>query len=712
MMIEQENELQETEEGMILADSSRRDAFTISLLAKRKEAISGRAGSGIESDWTEDEEHYQGIDAANRAFASTGTMAQAKNWATGYGQMDAKQQSRSVIFLNITRPYVDAASARVADMLLPTDDRSWEIKPTPIPRLPAALMDRMGGVAAAKQAIEESIAKAQEAGALMQDEIEDCLEESNWHGEVRQVIEDSARIGSGVLKGPFPVKRSARMYKDGALIEISEIKPGSKYIDPWNLYPDPSCGQSIHNGSYVFEREYISSRQLREMIEMPGYDKEAILRALKEGPTKASESTTTQPKGKGDEQFEMWIFYGTCDADDLEAVGVETEDETPKASAMAVIINDRMIKCALNVLDTGEFPYDVLAWQRRPGMPWGMGIARQIRTAQRMLNGACRAMMDNSALSSAPQTIIGNGVTPADGEYTIRGAKLWRAEADVIDVRAAMHSFIVPSVQAELQNIINFALKIAEDTTGLPSMLQGIRGDAPDTLGGMQMQNNNASGVLRRLAKRFDDYMTSPHIRRYYDWMMQHSERDDIKGDFQVDVRASSALVERDAQQQFLMSLLQASANPAYELDPAKLAAELLKGQRYDPKRVQYDPDKLQRIQQAQQPQQKDDPTLEAKTRLIDAQVNKVVAETTSKNVESMFSATSAANQIALNPTIAPMTDKILGTAGMIDHDAAPFVPPPSGVEQGMDDLPENTSPNFPPNPDRGMDAGIETGMQ
>lgn len=712
MMIEQENELQETEEGMILADSSRRDAFTISLLAKRKEAISGRSGSGIESDWTEDEEHYQGIDAANRAFASTGTMAQAKNWATGYGQMDAKQQSRSVIFLNITRPYVDAASARVADMLLPTDDRSWEIKPTPIPRLPAALMDRMGGVAAAKQAIEESIAKAQEAGALMQDEIEDCLEESNWHGEVRQVIEDSARIGSGVLKGPFPVKRSARMYKDGALIEVSEIKPGSKYIDPWNLYPDPSCGQSIHNGSYVFEREYISSRQLREMIEMPGYDKEAILRALKEGPTKASESTTTQPKGKGDEQFEMWIFYGTCDADDLEAVGVETEDETPKASAMAVIINDRMIKCALNVLDTGEFPYDVLAWQRRPGMPWGMGIARQIRTAQRMLNGACRAMMDNSALSSAPQTIIGNGVTPADGEYTIRGAKLWRAEADVIDVRAAMHSFIVPSVQAELQNIINFALKIAEDTTGLPSMLQGIRGDAPDTLGGMQMQNNNASGVLRRLAKRFDDYMTSPHIRRYYDWMMQHSERDDIKGDFQVDVRASSALVERDAQQQFLMSLLQASANPAYELDPAKLAAELLKGQRYDPKRVQYDPDKLKRIQQAQQPQQKDDPTLEAKTRLIDAQVNKVVAETTSKNVESMFSATSAANQIALNPTIAPMTDKILGTAGMIDHDAAPFVPPPSGVEQGMDDLPENTSPNFPPNPDRGMDAGIETGMQ
>lgn len=147
----------------------------------------------------------------------------------------------------------------------------------------------------------------------------------------------------------------------------------------------------------------------------------------------------------------------------------------------------------------------------------------------------------------SPQIILGNGVTPADGQWNLRGGKLWRAEPDVQDVRGAFSAFVPPSVQAEMMNIINFALKVAEDTTGLPAMLQGIRGDAPETLGGMQMQSNNASGVLRRLAKRFDDYMTSPHVRRYYDWMMQYSEREDIKGDFQVDVRASSALVERDA---------------------------------------------------------------------------------------------------------------------------------------------------------------------
>lgn len=711
-----EESLEQTEEGISLSES-RRSTFLLSLLSKRKEAIQGRAGSGIENEWTEDEEHYQGIDAANRAFATSGTLSQAKNWATGYGQVDTKQASRSVIFLNITRPYVDAASARVADMLLPTDDRAWEIKPTPLPRLSPAQMEQMGGVASAKEAIEQSIEMAKVSADAMQGEIEDCLNESNWHGEVRQVIEDAARIGSGVLKGPFPVKRTAKMYQnvDGmtSLTVIEEIKPGSKHIDPWNLFPDPACGNSIHNGSYVWEREYVSSRQLREMIGLPGYDSAAIMQALKEGPSRANEALPNTTRTKGDEQFELWIFYGTCDADDLESVGVETEDETPKASAMAVIVNDRFLKCALNVLDTGEFPYDVLAWQRRPGMPWGMGVSRQIRTAQRMLNGACRAMMDNSGLTASPQIILGNGVTPADGQWNLRGGKLWRAEPDVQDVRGAFSAFVPPSVQAEMMNIINFALKVAEDTTGLPAMLQGIRGDAPETLGGMQMQSNNASGVLRRLAKRFDDYMTSPHVRRYYDWMMQYSEREDIKGDFQVDVRASSALVERDAQQQFLLNLLSASTNPAYRLDPAKLAMELLKGQRYDPKRVQYDDADWQRIQESQQPQS--NPVDEARAKLIAAQTLKTHADTAETNINAMFGATNAANLIASNPSIAPMTDKMLGSAGLVDHDAAPFVPEPEPGMQHIEGLPENTSPNFPPrvpHANAGTNAGIEAGIE
>ena len=692
--MDQEQELQEPE----------RSSFLISLLAKRKEAITARQASGIEEEWQEDDEHYNGIDDANRQYQAT-YSSPGKRWATNDSAPRDNGGGRSVVFLNITAPYVDAAGARVSDMLLPTDDRAWIIKPTPIPRLSPFDLAEIGG----EDGIEAVIEQAKESAEEMQSEIDDCLVESNWHGEVRVVIEDSARIGSGVLKGPYPVKRTTRLVRrengSVASVSVTEIKPGSRRIDPWDFYPDGSCGESVHNGSYTWEREYLSSRQVADMVGMPGYDKAAILAALKEGPKTASEAP--QPADgrtvRSRDQFELWIFYGTCDADDLQTVGVSVEDETPKASAMAVLLNDRLIKCTLNVLDSGRFPYDVLAWQRRSGLPWGTGVSRKIRTVQRILNGALRAMMDNSGLTVGPQIVIGNGITPADSKWAITGRKLWRAEEGVTDVRGAFFAFVPPSIQGETMNIIEWAMRRAEDATGMPAMLQGIRGDAPETLGGMQMQNNNASSVLRRLAKRFDDYVTEPHITRYYEWMMQHSEREEIKGDFQIDVRASSALVERDAQQQFLLTLLSVAKDPAYEVDPAKLMSELLKGQRYDPKRIRYDLEKLAMLQDNRNPVE------EAKAKLLQAQARNADANAFTRNTEGLFSAVSAANQIAMNPAISVPADQIAKSAGFVDADQSPAIPSMSPVVQPAA-MPTNTSPNLPPNPDAGMNAGIETG--
>lgn len=692
---------------------SLRAQFLLNLLSKRSEAIGGRAGSGIEIEWHEDEEHYQGIDDANRQFQNTWAMSQPKRWAET-GQSAGNAPTRSVVFLNITRPYVDAASARISDMLMPTDDRAWTIRPTPLPRLSMADIAMLGGPAKAQEVIDQTIDEAKQAAEKTQRQIDDYLVESNFQGELRRIIEDSARIGSGVVKGPFPNRRTFKMAKrgpDGSVsrISIDEIRPGSKRIDPWNFFPDPACGDSIHNGSYTWEREYISTRQLKEMILMPGYDREELIKVIKEGPSLTSAREATEATGKrSEEQFEMWIFHGNCDAEQMRAMGVEMdEDEEDKLPAMAVVINDRLVKVTRSVMDSGDFPYDVLAWQYRPGSPWGMGISRQIRTVQRILNGSVRAMMDNSGLSAAPQIILGNGVTPADGKYNLHGGKIWRTEPDTgnADARAAFSAFVVPSVQAEMMNIINFALKMAEDVTGMPAMLQGIRGDAPQTLGGMQMQNNNATSVLRRLAKRFDDYVTRPHIQRYYDWIMQYNDDDSLKGDFEIEVRASSALVERDAQQQFLMQILAASKDPAYGLNPAKVIEELLRGQRMEPKRLKM----TEEEKAAMQPQP--DPTLEAKAALIAAQTEEVKAKTATKNVEGMFSATQAAMNIAQVPQLAPAADAMWKSAGGEDKDMAPAIPM---IEQAMPmDMPENTNPATPMNPTNpavGMMEGIEGG--
>lgn len=46
------------------------EAFSVIVKEKRKDAIQGRAASGIEQEWAEDEAHYEGYDDASSASAT------------------------------------------------------------------------------------------------------------------------------------------------------------------------------------------------------------------------------------------------------------------------------------------------------------------------------------------------------------------------------------------------------------------------------------------------------------------------------------------------------------------------------------------------------------------------------------------------------------------------------------------------------------------
>lgn len=125
--------------------------------------------------------------------------------------------------------------------------------------------------------------------------------------------------------------------------------------------------------------------------------------------------------------------------------------------------------------------------------------------------------------------------------------------------------------------------------------------------------------------------------------------------------------------------------------------------------------DKHEILEQMQQQEQPADPTLEAKARLLNAQADKTVTETAAKAVEAQFSAIQTAQVITQTPATAGLADSLLRSAGYVDKDAAPIVPEaPAGAMPGLD-MPTNTNPLTPLNPEQpmsaaeGMTAGIET---
>lgn len=585
-----------------------------------RDARIARESSGIEEIWAEDEDQYNGFDSLN---GPAGQLVKTRDAAA----KRTKVSNQSRVFLNITKPKTDIATARVQEMLLPHDDKPWDVSPTPMPEmdeaenLPKAVQVELGDGTKAPAADVAALLKDRAAvkATKMADWIEDKFVEGSVYAEMRKVIRDAARLGSGVLKGPIRTMKTTRKWSvqnDLAVLQIDRVLSyTSKRIRVQDFYPAPDCGDSIHDGSYCVERDYLTARKLRDLAEDPEYDQAAIALALQEGPRRMTRGRNERRMDTpGDtfidaELFEIYYYYGDISPTDLILLGLDngvepgktrlTEEELikPAIPSVVTILNGRAVKAIINPDETGEFPYDIFPWEPVDGQPWGRGVPRKIGTAQRGLNAAVRALLDNAGLSKGPLVVMADGVVePVDSNYTIEGRKLFRFKPSELinDVQKAFASFDIPSMQKDLSAIISFWLEMADQLSNLPLLLQGIAqaGTSPDTLGGMKLLLNSSTAPLRVIAKLFDDCLVVPHLRRYYNAGMQDPNcPKEAKGDQQIKAKGASVLVQREEGIEFLAMLFPVKDDPKLRISPAKLLREMARARGFNIQSIQYTDD-------------------------------------------------------------------------------------------------------------------------
>jgi len=595
--------------------SGRLEALAESLLKKRREAIEGRITSGIERIWREDEDALEGRDDTNRALSM---LDYATKEAPLQPPVQNTEPARSTVVVNVVRSKCEMAEGRFSDILLPVDDRNWGLKVTPVPELAMELKDTRLAVKTdgsplinpetENRATNADVAKAKKEKAkdqmkLMEQEVDDQLTETDYNGESRKLIKESIRMGTGILKGPNVVKRLKKAWipkSDGErtvhVLKIDEnMQPASKSVDPWNVYPDPHCGEDPKKGSYIWERDFILPREVRQLIGVDGYEQDQLLKVLEDAPLRLNVATT-KPKGlevkfeaveKG-KAYERWEYYGDVDRDDLEYMGVDCsqfDEKFQSLSGAVLFINDRPVKVILNTLDTGDMPYDFFQWSTVKGSPWGMGIPRILIYLSRIIIAAWRAIMDNAGDSAGANIIIGSGIEPADGKWEITGRKIWRVTSDdVDDVKKAFNQFQIANYQDNLQAIIKLALEFVDMETSLPMIFQGEQGEPPETLGATNIMVDANNVGLRPRVKLYDDNITRPHLTRYYHWNMQYNDRSEIKGDYQVDARGTSVLLAKDQMVQTLVPILKLRDDELFKgmIDWVKAIKKLLSAQRLD----------------------------------------------------------------------------------------------------------------------------------
>ncbi|OXE35718.1 MAG: hypothetical protein CGW95_12250 [Phenylobacterium zucineum] len=301
-------------------------------------------------------------------------------------------QYGSRVFVPLTRRLVNLCEARLFDMLFPSDQRFYIIEPTPVPDLDTAdrLADQLpadhpiqlpdgpelqaGGIQAAiKQVIEE----AQQRNDAMQREIDDQLAECNYASVARDAIHDAVLLGTGVLKGPSPLIKTSKRWsrgQDGSHILMMERKPQpvTVRVDLWNFFPD-MASTTMGDCERVWERHFLTKRQMAALKDMPGVDADALREILDGEPTAPTNNYRERLRainganGAPDKRYEVWEYHGPVDKQDLIDCGVEDvedDDNLVQYTGIVWFCGGTVFKAALNPMDSGELPYRVFNWQK------------------------------------------------------------------------------------------------------------------------------------------------------------------------------------------------------------------------------------------------------------------------------------------------------------------------------------------------------------
>lgn len=552
------------------AKNSRISALGHRLLGLAKEQVSLRQTT--EERWFADIRQFNGQ-------YDPGTFTNDESGEQPYG---------SRVFVPLTRRLVNLCEARLFDVLFQAGERNFVLKPTPVPDIDQAqqLAGKLPGdqpinspegeipAGAIQEAIKALIEEADKRNDGMQREIDDQLVESRYPVHARNSIHDAVLMGTGVLKGPVALYKTSKRWVQDPVTNAYTLKmerkpvPVSVRVDPWNFFPDMSA-TTVEECGFVFERHYLTKKQVSALQNMEDVDSDALRKILGADPTVQANNHRERLRainganGAPDKRYEVWEYHGPLTVEDLADCGCEISEEMDVLDQYTGIVwfcEGVVIKAALNPLDTGALPFRVFTWQKDESNIFGYGLPYEVRDSQVSANSSFRAMLDNMGLCVKPQVFIDDSkCEPLNGRWDLEPGKFWRNKKGV-SAQESLQFISIESRLEELQAIFSTSKALIEEVGTLPAFMQGQ--DAPAAMQSATQASISWTAAnlwVRRCVRNWDDDVVTPMIGDYFDWNMQHSTKDEIKGDSQVQALGISALVEIEGQAQKMQAFIGAA---------------------------------------------------------------------------------------------------------------------------------------------------------
>lgn len=527
------------------------------------------------------------------------------------GQYDAGKLSEirrfggSEVYARVVAMKCRGASSLLRDVYL-APDRPWGLDPADDPKIPPDIMKsitdliqvEIAMMAASgqqpdidqirertQQLVESArqAAKKKYAGQarIAEDKLDEILKAGGFYKALAEFITDLPLFPFAVIKGPVVRIIPTVTWENGAAVVKQMPRLTWTRVSPFDLWWTP--GVSDIEDAAVIERTRLTRSDLNDLLDLPGYNQEAIRAVLDEygrggivdnwdatDAERAVQESRENPLINESGLITCLEYTGNVQGRMLLEYGMEEElvpDPLRDYYVQAWLIGRYVIKVQMAPSPRKRHPYYVTSFEKVPGTPVGNGLPDILNDIQEASNATLRALVNNLSISSGPQVVVNDDrLAPDEDGEELYPWKRWHVQSDPMGNNAAAPiNFFQPNSNAqELLGVYQRFVDMADELSAIPKYLSGAgtTSGAGRTASGLAMLMGNASKILQTVAANIDRDILDPLLSALYDMVMLTDQSGILTGEEKVRVLGVSVAVQKETQRARQLEFLQITANP------------------------------------------------------------------------------------------------------------------------------------------------------
>jgi len=528
--------------------------------------------------------------------------------------MEIQRFGGSMVYSRLVAVKCRGATSLLRDVYLGAE-RPWSVEPEPDPNIPPAVAATIAQIVASQAAqaagqgqqpdpevvhgkylalmhAAQQTAKRQ-AGLSAENagnRMDEILQEGGFYSALARFLVDIALFPYACIKGPTVRMVSKLVWENKQPTLRTVPQMCWERIAPNDLYWDPGA-QDIQNAE-IIERKKLTRNDLVQVMDLPGYDQDAVRGALNDYATglrdwmdspdveQAMLAARESPSQNFSHLIDAAEYHGLVQGHVLLDNGVDPKqipDPDREYMVQSWVVGRYTIKTQISPSPRQRHPYYVSSFEKVPGTIAGHGLPDILEDLQEVANATLRALVNNMSIASGPQVVVNTELLdPSTNEDTLYPWKRWKVFSDPLGGNTARQpiTFFQPSSNAqELMGIYSAISGLADDISAIPRYLTGesLKGGAGRTASGLSMLMGNAQKVLQTVAANIDEDVIRGVLDSLYDMVMLTDTSNLLSGGEQIKVNGVIVALQKETDQQKRLQFLQITANP---LD-AELVGEL-----------------------------------------------------------------------------------------------------------------------------------------